>query len=57
MLFILFAYVQRGYYCHCGNSIKYPTTASTCDRTCDGNSAQYCGDSGGKYHSVYSQAS
>ena len=49
--------IERGFYCHCGNTIKYPTMTSTCYNTCYGNGSQYCGDYGGTYHSVYSYGS
>jgi hypothetical protein len=52
-----FCWFLRGFYCHCGNTIKYPSSTITCDRTCNGNSAQYCGDSGGPYSSVYTLGS
>jgi hypothetical protein len=52
-----FLKIKSGYYCHCGNTIKFPATQqpSTCNRLCNGNSSLYCGSrSYGAFSSVYS---
>ena len=52
-IFFLYSLISRGFYSHCGNTIKYPSSTKTCDKVCNGNSAQYCGDKSGQYSSVY----